>query len=151
MIGQDMVALAFWILLALSCAYAALFGGRDGRCASLMIILAAVASAWVQTSPDQWITSNLTVMAVDVALLVGLMTLMLWSKAFWPIWMSASQLMTVLTHVGTTLVFGFKPNIYAGLATIWVLPCLGSMVMGITLDWMQRRSAERATIPPCDT
>lgn len=151
MIGQDMVALAFWILLTLSCAYAALFGGRDGRCASLMIILAAIASAWVQTSADQWITSNLTVMAIDVGLLIGLMTLMLLSKAFWPIWMSASQLMTVMTHTGTLLVFGFKPNIYAGLATLWVLPCLGSMVMGITLDWMRRRSAGRAAIPRYNT
>lgn len=148
MIGESMVALFFWLLVALSCAYAAIFGGRDGRCASLLIVLAATSSAWVQTSAAQWSTSNLVVMAIDAGLLAGLVVLMITSLSFWPIWMAASQLMTVLTHVATLLIFGFKPNIYAALATVWVIPCLMSMVIGITLDWMRTSSGAQPSIRP---
>lgn len=104
MIGQGMVTVVFWIVVALCCAYAFAFGGRDGRCASLMIVLAALASAWVQTSASQWASLNLSVMLIDVALLAGLMGLMFKSRAYWPIWMAGAQMMTVLTHVATTLV-----------------------------------------------
>lgn len=139
-----MVTTIFWIVVALSCAYASLFGGRDGRCASLMICLAAITSAAVQSSTSQWASLNIATLAIDSTLLLGLIRLMAASRRYWPVWMSASQMLTVLTHVATTLTYGFKPNIYAGLATIWVIPCLGSMVVGIALDSMRRPGSDRS-------
>ena len=79
---------------------------------------------------------------VDLMLLAGLIWLMLESSRYWPIWVAACQLMTVLTHIVTLLLGNFSDRIYAGLSTVWVIPLMLFTIIGIELD--RKASHDRA-------
>lgn len=130
-----MVVLLFWCFTLCTCAIAALKGGRDGRIAAAMIMVAVLLTAIAEALNLSWRSVNLGVMMVDTLLLVGLIALMLKSNRYWPIWMAAAQSLTVGTHIGTMIVSRFNPNIYAALATGASIICLACMAMGVLLDW----------------
>ena len=73
-------------------------------------------------------------MGVDLATFIALLGLMFQSRSYWPIWVAACQMMTVLTHVVTLLMPDFIGRIYAGLSTVWVIPLLLFTIIGIELD-----------------
>lgn len=136
-----MLAASFWLLALLACAYAACFGGRDGRyfvlisaVAVLLTIAAQLAGSWHRT--QYWL------MAVDTAVFVALVWLMLRSASYWPIWAAASQLMTVLTHIVTLLLQSFSDRIYEGLSTVWIIPLMLFTIIGIEQD--RKRKHDRA-------
>lgn len=128
------VIILFWIFAIACCAYASLFGGLDGRLAAAMIAAAVLASWIAQSLQPRWTTINVSVMMVDLALWIGQLTLMLRSRRYWPIWMAAAQSLTVASHLATLVATTFAQKIYAGLATVWAIPCLLCMVWGIALD-----------------
>ena len=72
--------------------------------------------------------------AIDVALLGALMVLVLLSRSYWPIWMASAQMLTTISHCAVAFVPQFVPKIYYALSTVWAIPCLGAMVLGIALD-----------------
>lgn len=128
------MTLAFWTLTIFSCGYAAWFGGRDGRCACLLILAAVVLTTVAQTLSTDWTSTHGPVMLVDLLLWIGLMWLMLRSRLWWPIWMAACQTLTLATHIATMLISSFNQEAYVSLGTVWSIPCLLSMVIGVTKD-----------------
>jgi hypothetical protein len=136
------VILLFWLFASACCAYAFLFGGRDGLIAAALIAVAVLLSCAAEILNPRWTTINLSVMTVDIALWIGLLALMLRSRRYWPIWMAAAQSLTVASHLATLVTTSFAQKIYAGLATVWSLPCLLCMVLGIALD--RRGGGERS-------
>jgi uncharacterized membrane protein len=128
-----MLAAFFWLLTLFACAFAALFGGRDGRWFALVFLLSVLLTMPAQLA-GSWHGTQFWLTIVDTMLFVGLLWLMLRSRSYWPIWAAASQLMTVLTHVVTLLLHGFSERVYEGLSTVWVIPLLLFTVIGIELD-----------------
>ncbi|WP_093086203.1 hypothetical protein [Sphingobium sp. AP50] len=136
-----MLAVFFWILMLMTCAFAICFGGREGRMLVVIIVAAALLSIPAQLA-GSWHATQLWLMMVDVGTLGALVWLMLQSPRYWPIWAAACQLMTVLTHVVTLLLHSFSDRIYAGLNTVWVIPLMLFAIIGIELD--RKASHDRA-------
>lgn len=128
-----MLAASFWLLTLFACAFAALFGGRDGRWFAL-VFLASVILTMPALMMGSWHGTQIWLTIVDTLLFVALVWLMLRSQSYWPIWAAASQMMTVLTHVVTLLLQSFSERIYEGLSTVWVLPLLLFTIVGIEID-----------------
>ncbi|PZU57171.1 MAG: hypothetical protein DI547_14160 [Sphingobium sp.] len=130
----SMVAIFFWTLMLMSCAYAAFFGGRDGRWASIMIVAATALTLPATLLDESFARTQLPVTAVDILLLLGLYMLAMRSARYFPIWMTAFQLITVTTHLSTIAAPNLTPKIYQAMETVWAIPCLLSMVAGVMLD-----------------
>jgi len=137
-----MIGLLFWLLVALSCGHAVIFGGRDGRLAVALIMLASLLTIPATRMGRSWGETELAVLAVDLALLAGLYALMLRSRRYWPVWMAGFHLIAVVTHLSTMLVPAFAPRIYRSLESFWAIPVLLSMLLGVELD---RRAARRGS------
>ncbi len=127
------IAILFWLLAILSCAYAFIAGGRDGKLAAIVIIAAALATM-VGPETGDWIETQLAVSLVDTAALAAMIFITLRSKAYWTIWMTAFHLNAVATHLATLIASGFAAELYQGLSGFWAIPMLLSMVIGIYLD-----------------
>lgn len=128
-----MLAVFFWLLMLMTCAFAACFGGRDGRFLVLISVTATLLSIPAQLA-GSWHATQFWLMIVDLGALFALIWLMLQSSRYWPIWAAACQLMTVLTHIVTLLLHSFSDRIYAGLNTVWVIPLMLFTIIGIELD-----------------
>ncbi|MFZ5746896.1 MAG: hypothetical protein ACOY45_04470 [Pseudomonadota bacterium] len=136
-----MVGYLFTILLFSSCAYACVAGGKDGRWASFLLILAAILSLPASYLDYAWVHTQLPVFLVDVALLVGLGVIAFRSHHFWPLWATAFHFISVSTHAATIIEPSFRPIIYFALQSFWSLPLLLVMVAGIMLDRQARLPA----------
>ncbi|WP_230482679.1 hypothetical protein [Sphingomonas sp. Leaf21] len=130
----------FLLLTASSLIFAICFGERDARWAAAWVLAAVIATAVAEALNRNWGSVHLTVAAIDLCLLAGLGHLMLTSRSYWPIWMVAAQLLTVLCHVAAALAGPYNQRVYTALATLWSIPCLLSLVVGVVLD---RRATAR--------
>ncbi len=128
------IGILFWLLALLCCGYAIAFGGRDGKKAAALLIAAAVLTAPATLLGQAWGRIELLILAVDAALLAGLYALMLSSRRFWPVWMTGFHLVAVVTHLATLLAPGFTPAIYRALESLWAIPVLLSLLIGVALD-----------------
>ncbi len=128
-----MIILLFWFLALICCFYAAVAGGRDGKWATAIIILASILTV-PATFLAHWGQTQIPVMVVDTAVLIAMYVLALRSRAYWPIWMTAFQLVSVTTHFATLVSPSFTPAIYQAMESLWAIPGLLTMVVGISLD-----------------
>lgn len=128
------MALLFW-LLTLSCIVVAIvLGGRDGRIATSMIVLAILATMPIHKVMTTWSEFSFLVLVSDGALFAGFFWLALKSDRSWPTWMAGMQLNAVLVSLAANFVPVLTDRIYAGLESIWSLPILVLMAIGVLLD-----------------
>lgn len=128
------MGILFWLLASVCCAYAAIFGGRDGRWAVAMILLTSIVTVPATLLGASWGKTELAIFVIDAALLVGLYGLMLASRRYWPIWMTGFHLVAVVSHASTLLAPHYAPHIYRALASFWAIPVLLSLLIGVVLD-----------------
>jgi hypothetical protein len=139
-----MIGSLFWLLTLVGCGYAAAAGGKDGRWAAGLIIAASLLTIPATRLGQDWAKTEYLILAVDLALLLGLYTLTLKSRSHFPIWMTGFHLIAVLTHVSTLLAPGFAPPIYRALGSLWAIPMTLAMMYGIQLDRRSGRSGFKA-------
>jgi hypothetical protein len=132
-----LVAASFWLLTLFTCAFAAWFGGKDGRW-FVVLLLVSVFMTDIAQGAGSWHGTQYGLMAVDTLFFASLVWLMLRSTSYWPIWAAASQFMSVVTHVVTLLIQTFSDRIYEGLSTVWVIPLLLLTIIGIEQDRKHR-------------
>ena len=138
------IVVLFWLLALLCCGYAVIFGGKDGRWAAFLILAASLLTIPADGFGRAWGHTELGVLAVDAALLAGLYSLMLVSRRYWPIWMTGFHLIAVVTHLSTFLAPGSTPQIYRALESVWAIPVLLTLLLGVELD---RRATSRLVQP----
>ncbi|QAY79047.1 hypothetical protein [Sphingosinicella sp. BN140058] len=139
-----LIGLLFWLLAGLSCGYAIVFGGKDGRWAAFLIIAAALMTIPAARVGRAWGSTEMAIFAVDSVLLFGFYGLMLASRRFWPIWITGFHLIAVATHFSTMLAPAFTPAIYRALESMWAIPIQLTLLLGVELD---RRAAKRPLSP----
>lgn len=83
--------------------------------------------------PD-WATTVFAVFAVDLCLMIGLTGLAVRSRDHWPIWAAGLHLNTVISHCATMVAPRIVPKVYQTLESVWSVPILIVMVIGIALD-----------------
>ncbi|WP_447726027.1 hypothetical protein [Sphingomonas koreensis] len=129
-----LVALSFWALTLLCCSFAALFGGKSGRAIAIIYVGAVAATALATRDPQAWADPHLPALAVDLALLGALIWVVLHSNRWFPLWFTGFHLVAVVSHLASALAPGFAPKLYFLLQSLWSVPMLLTLVIGITLD-----------------
>ncbi len=124
----------FWLLTVVGCGYAAVLGGRDGRWAASLIIAASALTIPATRMGESWARTEYLILLVDLFLLMGLYTLALLSRRYFPLWMTGFHLIAVVTHLSTLLAPRYAPEIYRALGSLWAIPMTLVMMWGIHLD-----------------
>lgn len=135
------IFLLYWFLALICWAYACIRGGAPARwCFALFVAcsIGTILATPLGTGMKHWTGPNVPLFIADAAFLVGIYAVMLRYRRYWLIWFSGLQLMCVLTHLGPLIDSGFDPKLYRGLESVWMLPMLLAMVLGIARD---RRAA----------
>lgn len=128
------VFIFYLVALLATCLYLVRYGGRTGRWISAIQLLMALASAVVSYTAPNFVVLQPRMLAVDVLSLVLKWGAALNSTRRWPIWIAALQLNTVLAETAILLSPAFRNAFYYAMATIWAVPALLVMVLGVALD-----------------
>lgn len=135
-----MIAILFWSLSLSTCAYAFLLGGWEGRWTTLTIICASLATwaanHWLRTYAFDlfWANTNLAVLAIDLLAFASMYVVAARSGRWWPIWVAAFQLNSVVAHFATVIDPAFSALVYQGYEGLWAIPGQFVMILGIYRD-----------------
>ena len=138
--------------LAAGCSYAIWRGATPERIGVAVMISGSVLSV-IAARGSQWLVGRTGLMIVDGLVLVAFLVLVLKSNRFWPIWVSALQLIAVATHIAMAIspspaVSADWPQLrpllqaYAIAQGFWAYPMLGLIVFAA---YRQHRLHRRAS------
>jgi hypothetical protein len=121
-------------------AFALWRGGRPERVIALAGLLASVASAVLQTDPNDLINPQWGDLVVDLAYLGLVLWFALRSDRHWTLWAAAFQLLGVVTYVArmADLRVGAKAPFTA--SVIWSYLVLAALAVGTWLHWRGSRA-----------
>lgn len=145
-----LIAILFWSLCLTACAYAVLLGGWEGRWTTLTIILASVATLLVNrwSAAHQhdvfWANTNELVLIIDVVTFAVMYVTAAKSERWWPLWVAAFQLNSVVAHIATAISPQFSASVYQGYEGLWAIPGQLVMIFGIYRDRRWKNSYDLA-------
>jgi hypothetical protein len=124
-------AIFFIIFCILCCGYGIVRGGKPEKIAGTLLLTSAVASVILQLPENfRFRVFDTGMFAVDIVLLGGLLLLAIISNRFWPIWLSAMQLLTVTSHPAILIRPDVIPYAYWKAVTLWSYPMLLLLAWG---------------------
>ncbi|TPG42378.1 hypothetical protein EAH79_00240 [Sphingomonas koreensis] len=129
------MAILFNTLTIISCAIAALLGGKDGRWIAFLYVSAVVATRIAFGYDSIWSHPQIPTMIIDIALLIGLLAVTLNSRHYWPIWITGFHVLTVAAHFEAMLAGSYGYRIYFLMESVWSLPKLVVLLIGVIMDW----------------
>jgi hypothetical protein len=124
-------------LLALSCGYAFLRGGRYERLIAGVCILGTIATVIVHSPLNRmYVHVEGGALAVDLAVLIAFTFVALQSDRFWPLWVAGLQLTTSVAHFLKALDPHLIPQAYGLAVRFWSYPILVILAVG---SWRAHR------------
>jgi hypothetical protein len=124
-------------LLALSCGYAFLRGGRYERLVASVCILGTIATVIVNSPLNRmYVHVEGGALAVDLAVLIAFTFVALQSDRFWPLWVAGLQLTTSVAHFLKALDPHLIPQAYGLAVRFWSYPILVILAVG---SWRAHR------------
>jgi hypothetical protein len=133
-----MRVILFYALLLSVVVYAFARGGRSERAGAVIALAAALLShAALSPMGSRFAEVELSVLAVDVAVLLAFVTLALKSERYWPIWIAALQLIGVLAHIAKLADPSMMRTGYAFIMAFWSYPMLALIAIG---TWRHHRT-----------
>ena len=128
----------FYLLLVSCCGYALSRGGKPERLVAAAYVLCVIISNILVLPPfgTRYSGVEYGVMLTDVALLMLIAGVALFSERYWPLWMTAMQAMTVLAHLGRLLP-QVKAWTYWNAVTLWSYPMLLLLVIATSRHRMR--------------
>ncbi len=133
----------YLIALLVTCFYLAVCGGRTGRWLAAIQFAMAVASAVLSFTAPDFVVLQPRMLALDTLSLVLKLAVAFASTRRWPIWVAALQLNTVLAEAAILMSPAFRNEFYYAMATIWAIPTLLVMSLGLAID--RRRAGMHVT------
>lgn len=135
----------FRTLLVLVALYAFLRGSRDERIVGAILVVGVFAThlAWSPLS-QRFGGLETGVMAVDVIVFVGFLWVALRSVRFWPLWIAALQLTTLLGHVLKAIESDLFSRAYGAALMFWGYPILLILAIG---TWRGQRRSQAKPSP----
>jgi hypothetical protein len=126
------------------CAWAAVRGGWPERCAVAVIIAGSILSplASGSLSPD-WCEIGLHRFLVELAVLVGLGTIALYSDRYWPLWATAFQIPPVLIFAAKMTGADVPPRVLSQGTEFWFFPIMAMLAIGVANRPRTQKSSER--------
>jgi hypothetical protein len=129
-----LTAVIFLALLIGTFAYAFRAGGRHEKEAAVISICAALLSLFAAHHGGRlWHGSENGILVVDLLTLVGFGWIMFRSNNFWPIWVTAFQLLTVIAHIGPKFRHGWIAGPFAAEEECWSWVILLQIVLATRL------------------
>ncbi len=123
--------LIFLVLLLSVLGYALARGGRTERLGALILFVGSLLSyAALSPAAKRWADVELSVLAVDLAILVAFVILALKSDRYWPIWIASLQLIGVLAHFAKLAEPAMMRTGYAFILAVWSYPMLALIAAG---------------------
>ena len=118
-------------LLVASCGYALWRGDRDARVAAIVCIVATASTVMLLTpGSDRYRFVESGAMIVDLATLTAFVTLALFSRRFWPLWIAGLQLTASTAHALKLFDASLMPYAYAAAERFWSYPILLIIALG---------------------
>jgi hypothetical protein len=128
--------IVFSLLLLASSVYAFWRGGAPERIGAAILLGGVILTAIVMPpalrryDAIQW-----PVFSVDAGALVALLALAMFSKRYWPLWLTAIQMLQVLSHF-SRLLPGVIALVYAMASSLLMYPSVAVLVIA---TWRHRR------------
>jgi hypothetical protein len=137
---------AYYVMMLAVCAYAFWQGRSDERIVAAVCVIATIASnVVVAPMGSRYSSVEAGILLVDIGAFAGFTWVALRSERFWPLWVAALQLTTVIAHMLKGVQLDLMPQAYAAAARFWVYPIFLIIVAG---TWRSaRRRAESRRIP----
>lgn len=129
------VPFLFLIILLASLAYVVRCGRWPERSGLAIIMLGSIATALVGRS-DLWRGTEIGILAVDVVVLIAFLAIVALTDRFWPLWVSAFQLVSVTSHLARLLKPSTLPLAYAFAEQVWSYAMI-AVVIG-SVAWQRR-------------
>lgn len=138
-----LIAALFWSMSIAACGYAFLLGGWEGRSTTLIIIVATLATMASNRLLDiHWYSTNQIMLVVDLLTFIAMYVVAARSGRWWPLWVAAFQLNSVVAHIATMISPEFSALVYHGYEGMWAIPGQLVMIFGIYRD--RERSSRHA-------
>jgi len=131
----------FYAIVALTCLYALARGGAPERiCAGIFIAGGLLSTASMSAGSARFVSVELGVLVVDLAMLAAFLVLALRAERFWPIWMTALHIISTAGHALRAFDPAILPLGYAFAMAFWSYPML-LLLVGAT--WCHQRRLKR--------
>lgn len=128
----------FYIILFACCLYAVWRGGGPERAGAAIFASASILSTAALSGPSgRFVSVEVGVLAVDVAMLVALFALAFLAERLWPLWVTGLQLVGAAGHAVKLVEPEVIPSAYAFVMAFWSYPMLFLLVFG-TWNHQQR-------------
>jgi hypothetical protein len=106
-----------------SCIYAMARGGRSERIVGLAFLICAGLSQLAMSSPGMRFRHvELRVLFIDLTLFAIFFGVALFSRKFWPLWMTAMQGVAILSHFAPLILV--LPRAYGAAIALWSWPMM---------------------------
>lgn len=125
-------------------------GDGDARAAAWITLAGVVATQLAWAVGPRWTAFDPGIMAVDTAMVVGYALVAKRSLRWWPIWLAAAQLASVLTHFAPLAAPEKMLGLYQLSQPAWMFLVLGAIAYGSLRSKPPptRRSPSSAAAPP---
>lgn len=128
--------IVFSALLLVSSAYAFWRGGAPERIGAAILLGGVLLTALViPPAPRRYDAIQWPVFFVDAGALIALLALAMLSKRYWPLWLTAIQILQVLSHF-SRLLPGVISLVYAMATSLLMYPSVALLVIA---TWRHRR------------
>ncbi|MCU0892698.1 MAG: hypothetical protein MUE77_13490 [Sandarakinorhabdus sp.] len=115
-------------------------GGRDEQIAAAAFIIATIVTRLYHAT---YAHVELSILAVDGTLLLGLVALALTSDRFWPMYAAAFQLLGTVVHVASMTEAGSYAWAYAVGLIFWSYAVMAALMAGTWVEGRSRRLVGR--------
>jgi hypothetical protein len=131
----------FDLVLLISCAFAGWKGGAPERIAAITLFLGDILSvAAVLLHPGRYRHEEYGLFAVDLLVLLVLVTLVFRSTRWWPLCLAGLQLDGALVHLIHLAAPQTVPIVYLNATALWAYPMVAFLVTG---TWRHHRRFRR--------
>jgi hypothetical protein len=121
----------YYGLLLLCLGYALLRGGSPERIGTIILLVGSLLTlATVSSQASSYASVETGVFIVDVATLLAFLSLGLRANRFWPLWITALQLIGTSGHIVKLVDPELIPKAYAFAAIFWSYPMLLLLALG---------------------
>lgn len=133
-------SLLFIALLWGSFFFALVKGGRSERAAAIVILVGVELSHFtLSPAASRYRGIESALFAIDIVTFAAFFAIMLFSRKYWPMWMTAMQGVTLMAHLSGTLP-DIIPNAYSNAVQLWSWPILVTLAVG---TWFHMRDTTR--------
>lgn len=138
-------AILFNLLTVVTCICAVWWGQWEERATIAIAIVASLLTVFMTGSPDvRFHAASLSLMLIDAGTLLCLGAVALGSRKFWPLWVSAAQLVTVLANVAPLIEQHGSPRSYAFAERMWSWLILAMVLVSSLRSSTKRSSAKES-------